>query len=89
MAKLQFTPNLRRHLGLSDVTVPGDTLRSVLDGAFELNARLRGYILDDQGALRKHVSVFVDGRRISNHSDLSDPADEASEVYVMQALSGG
>jgi molybdopterin converting factor small subunit len=89
MANIQFTPSLRRHLGVSTIEVPGGTVRSVLDALFETDARLRGYILDDQGALRKHVAVFVDGRRIANRTDLSDRVRDASEVYVLQALSGG
>ncbi len=89
MAKVQFTPSLRRHLAVPAVEVPGDTLRSVLDAVFETNAQLRGYVLDDQGALRKHVSVFIDGRRVADRAELSDPVGDASEVYVLQALSGG
>jgi molybdopterin synthase sulfur carrier subunit len=89
MAKVQFTNNLRRHLSVSDIEVPGGTLRSVLDCVFETHGRLRGYLLDDQGALRKHVSVFIDGRRVADPADLTDSVGEASEVYVLQALSGG
>ncbi len=89
MAQLLFTPSLKRHLGVSGVAVPAGTLRSVLDAVFETHAQLRGYILDDQGALRQHVAVFVDGRRVVDRTQLSDPVGEASEVYVMQALSGG
>ena len=47
------------------------------------------YVLDDQGALRKHVNVFVDNRMISDRVALSDAVAEDSEVFVMQALSGG
>lgn len=89
MAKVQFTPGLRRFLDVPSVEIPGGTVRSVLDAVFAENARLRGYILDDQGALRKHVSVFVDARRVEDRAGLSDPVSESSEVYVMQALSGG
>ena len=89
MAKVEFTANLRRHLSVSSVEVPGGTLRSVLERVFAVQERLRGYVLDDQGALRKHVSVFVDGRRVADRTQLSDPVDDASEVYVLQALSGG
>ncbi len=89
MAKVEFTPNLRRHLAVSSVEVPGGTLRSVLDRVFESHERLRGYVLDDQGALRKHVTVFVDGRRVADRTDLSDPVGDDSRVYVLQALSGG
>jgi hypothetical protein len=51
--------------------------------------RLRGYVLDDQGALRHHMMVFVDGEPIRDRARLSDLVRPTSEVYVMQALSGG
>jgi len=64
-------------------------VREVLDIVFESNDRLRTYILDDQAALRKHMIIFVDGKRVSDLVGLSDPVLPKSEVYVLQALSGG
>jgi sulfur-carrier protein len=46
-------------------------------------------VLDDQGELRKHVFIFVDGRRIADRVKLTDAVGETSEIYVMQALTGG
>ncbi len=89
MPTVVFTPNLRRHLEVADVEVSGNSVRGVLDAVFARNPRLRAYILDDQGALRRHVAVFIDGRRVSDRSALSDSVSGGSEVHVMQALSGG
>ena len=57
--------------------------------AFADEPRLRGYILDDQGGLRRHLSVFVDGMPLRDRRHLSDPVDQNSRIYVVQALSGG
>jgi sulfur carrier protein ThiS len=46
-------------------------------------------VLADLGTLRHHFMVFVEGAPIRDRRDLSDPVRDASEVYVMQALSGG
>ncbi len=89
MARVAFTRSLERHLEAPPAEVPGGTVRSVLEAVFAKNERLRSYILDDQGGLRQHVAVFVDGQRIDDPKGLSDAVDDASEVYVMQALSGG
>ncbi|MBX3156221.1 MAG: MoaD/ThiS family protein [Deltaproteobacteria bacterium] len=89
MATVVFTPNLSRHVECPTEIVDGATVRAVLDAVFAANPRLRGYVLDDQGALRKHMSVFVDGQQIADRAHLSDPVRPASEIYVMQALSGG
>jgi molybdopterin synthase sulfur carrier subunit len=89
MAKVAFTPNLRRHVACPDVAVDGATVRAVLDAVFAANPPLRGYVLDDQGALRKHMVIFLDGRQVVDRAGLSDPVGADAEIYVMQALSGG
>lgn len=89
VATVVFTANLRRHVECPTETVDAATVRAALDAVFADNPRLRGYILDDQGALRYHMSIFVDGQQITDRVHLSDPVRAASEIYVMQALSGG
>ena len=89
MARVSFTNNLRRHLSVDAADVPGDTVRAVLEGVFEDNPKLRSYLLDDQGRLRKHVKVFVNDRVAADRNGLSDPVGESDEVFVFQALSGG
>ena len=89
MATVVFTPNLKRHVECPTETVAGETVRAVLDVVFAQNPRLRGYIVDEQGSLRRHMSIFIDGQQIADRDRLSDPVRPASEIYVMQALSGG
>ena len=89
MARVTFTSNLRRHVDCATVDAAGQTVREVLEAVFETNDRLRTYILDDQAALRKHMTILVDGRRVADLTGLSDPVLPKSEVYVLQALSGG
>jgi len=50
---------------------------------------VREYVLDEQGHVRKHVAIYVDGRRIADRERLSDAVGSGSEIYVLQALSGG
>ena len=57
--------------------------------AVEANPPLRGYVLDEQGALRHHMAIFVDGSMIRDRDSLSDAVTPSSEIHVMQALSGG
>lgn len=89
MATVAFTPNLQRHVPSPTVTAPGATVREVLERVFAANPRLRGYVVDEQGALRKHMAVFVDGQQLVDRAAQSDPVGPSSEIYVMQALSGG
>ena len=89
MAVVTFTSNLERHIECPSRRVEGSTVREALDAAFDGNARLRGYVLDDQGRLRKHVLVLVDGALIRDRDLLADPITDTASIYVAQALSGG
>ena len=89
MARVVFTANLQRHVPTPVHDVQADTVADALAGVFSSIPALRGYILDDQGALRKHVFVFVDGRRLTYLDNLDAAINPASEIYVMQALTGG
>ncbi|MEW4527287.1 MoaD/ThiS family protein [Maioricimonas sp. JC845] len=70
-------------------TVEGETVRDVLDRFFEQQQQLRGYVLDEQGQVRHHVAVFVDGTAIDDKRSLAIPVGPQSEIYLFQALSGG
>ncbi len=89
MATVHFTSNLRRHVDCPTVVAGGHTVSAVLVGAFAANPRLATYVLDDQGQLRKHMSILVDGKAIADRATQTDPVATHSEIWVMQALSGG
>jgi molybdopterin converting factor small subunit len=89
MPRIVFTANLRRHVECPELDVHGASVAEVLDAAFEVVPQLRGYVLDEQGEVRKHVAIYVDGRRIADRVRLTDPVGRESEVWVLQALSGG
>jgi hypothetical protein len=90
MATVNFTPNLHRHVDCTTARAEGKTVGEVLEKVFSKEPLLRGYVLDEQGALRKHMVVFLDGVAVKDRTRLSDPVPcEDSEIFVMQALSGG
>lgn len=89
MARLVFTPQLRRFLDAPELQVAAGPLRAALAEAFGHQPRLAGYVLDDQGHLRANVVVFIDGRRVVDRVALDDPVGPDSTVSVLQALSGG
>jgi len=89
MPRVVFTSNLQRQVNCPETQVAAGTVRSALAQVFAAQPQARGYVLDEQGHLRKHVAVFVDGQRVRDRETLEDPVRESSEVYVMQALTGG
>ncbi|MGB5707570.1 MAG: MoaD/ThiS family protein [Arenicellales bacterium] len=90
MAIVNFTQNLKRHVNCPETVSEGTTVAEVLGKVFEQEPFLEGYIVDEQGALRKHMVIFIDGIALKDRAKLSDPIPrEDSEIFVMQALSGG
>jgi hypothetical protein len=89
MAHISFTSNIQRLVDCPEAEVAGGTVREVLENVFAGNPLMRFYLLDDQGALREHLTIFVDNQAIRDRTRLSDPVGESSRIYVFQALSGG
>jgi molybdopterin synthase sulfur carrier subunit len=89
MARIVFTQNIQRHVECPDAEAAGANVREVLDNVFAANPQARSYVLDDQAALRRHMTIFVDGRAIRDRTRLSDAVADGSTIYVFQALSGG
>src|SRR5688500_9862055 len=69
--------------------LPGKSVGEALEALFARYPALRGYVLDERGAVRRHVALFVDGEALQPKSDLGRALRADAEVYVMQALSGG
>lgn len=85
---VHFTAHLRHVAPPEPVAAAGDTLADVLADVFARHPAVRGYVLDDQDRIRLHIAVFVDGVHV-RRDILAAPVTPDSEVYVMQALSGG
>ena len=84
-----FTRHLRAVAPGEPIECTGDTVRAALNDALSRHEQLRGYVLDDQGRLRKHVAIFVDNEHRTGPDLMDSPVKATSEIYVMQALSGG
>ena len=70
----------------TNVTAEGGTLGELcwdLDRQFP---GLRFRVIDEQGRLRQHMTVFLGDERCR---DLTTSLDGVDEVVIMQALSGG
>lgn len=79
------------HVGVGErsVAVAGTTVRELLDSVFAVHPVLRGYVVDEHGALRHHVVAFVNDEPVRDKRSLAEPVPADGQVYVFQALSGG
>ena len=89
MAAIDFSKNIRTYVDVERRETHAATVGEALEVLFSEQPKLRGYLLDDRGAVRKHVAIFVNGASISDRETLSDSLAVDDEIFVMQALSGG
>lgn len=89
MPTISFTSALQRFLPAPPAHVGGATVGAALAAVFAAQPKLRGYVLDDQGALRRHVAIYVGGEPVRDRVALTDRVGPRDEIRIFQALSGG
>lgn len=90
MPNVKFTYALKRFFpALKEIPAGGKSFREIFTELEIHYPGITSYILDEQGSLRKHVNIFIDGKMIHDRKTLTDAFTSNSEIYIMQALSGG
>lgn len=72
-----------------ELEVDASTVADVVQGLEALAPGFAFYVCDERGRLRRHVNIFLGNERVHDPRNLSDPVDEDTRVFIMQALSGG
>jgi molybdopterin converting factor small subunit len=86
MAIVQLRSPLRELAGgAAEVEVTGTTVEEVVHSLADAHPRLRGWVLDENGALRRHVSLFLNDRSTGLH----DPVSPQDRIFILGAISGG
>ncbi|WP_341231127.1 MoaD/ThiS family protein [Nocardioides salarius] len=75
--------------GESEVPASGATLGEVLDDLESRHPGIRSRILDDNGALRRFVNVYVGNDDVRFLDDLATPTPDGVQVSVIPAVAGG
>lgn len=75
--------------GASEVTATGGTLAEVLDDLDANHAGIKARILDDNGALRRFVNVYVGNEDVRFLDELATPTPDGTQVSVIPAVAGG
>lgn len=75
--------------GASVVEAEGSTLREVLDDLDARYAGIKARVLDDSGALRRFVNVYVGNDDVRFRDELATPTPDGSQVSVIPAVAGG
>ena len=90
MPQIRFTPHLTRFFPeLAPTQLDAQSVAQLVRVLDEMHPGIAAYLVDERGALRPHVNIFVDEQMVADRLQLSDPLDENSQVFILQALSGG
>lgn len=89
MPQIEFTTQLSQLANCpSQQLIRADTVAGALEAMFARHDQMRKCILNDDGSLHLHLALFVDGEMV-DRDNLQVPVTDQSEIFVMQALSGG
>ena len=75
--------------GESEVKAEGATLAEVLDDLDDRYSGIKGRVLDESGALRRFVNVYVGNDDVRFLDDLATPTPDGTQVSVIPAVAGG
>ena len=91
MPHVRFTSHLQKFFPelQQGVRVEGATAAEIVSALDRRYPGLATYVVDERGALRKHVNIFVDQEMVSDRQHLQDAVGQDEVVFIMQALSGG
>ena len=90
MAKIKFTAALKRFFpDLQELEISGKTVAEVINETEVKYPGIKDYLLDERGAVRQHMNIFVRGELIEDRETLQDALAENDEIVIFQALSGG
>lgn len=81
----RFFPALENRV----IRVDAGSVAEVLRAVNELAPGFTDYVLDEHGALRRHVILSINDRILVDRKTLTDRVQDDGTVYIFQALSGG
>ncbi len=81
----RFFPQLENRV----VQVQPGSVAAVLQQVEQQAAGFTDYVLDERGALRRHVFAAINNALVIDRQTLSDKVPEGGTLYIFQALTGG
>ncbi len=90
--RVTMTQHLFRYFPVlrgEELEVPAGSVAEILRAIDRLAPGFAHYVLDDTGALRRHVNLSIDDTVVIDRKTLSDHVPDGATLYIFQALSGG
>ena len=90
VATVRIPGSLRAQVGgASTVEIEGGTVQEILESLASQHPGIRSRLLDDGGALRRFVNVFVDDEDIRHRDGVHTPVEPGQRVSILPAVAGG
>jgi sulfur-carrier protein len=89
LVKVTLTANLQKYYPQAKFDMSASSVKDLLKKMDEVRPYFSAYILEDNGAIRKHVNIFINGEVVRDKSHVEIPLEAGTQVHIMQALSGG
>lgn len=92
MPTVELTQHLYRffpQLENQTITVPAGSVAQILKAVDEIAPGFSDYVIDERGALRRHVNLCINDTVVVDRKTLSDRVQDDGTVYIFQALTGG
>jgi len=92
MATVEMTRHLYRFFPQLEnrvISVPSGSVAEVLEAMNEIAPGFTDYVLDEHGALRRHVNLSINNNLVIDKKTLSDRVGDSETVFIFQALTGG
>ena len=89
-SQIKIPSPLRRFTdGQSSVSVEGITVSEVLQNFFNQYPEIRGHLLDENGAIRNFVNIYVNGIDVREQDNLGTPVSPGTDIRIIPAIAGG
>ncbi len=90
MPIINFTSALKRfYPDLHPLSIEGKTVAEILARLNDSYPGMTDYLVDEHGALRHHINIFIGDKMIADRDNLMDEITGEEEILIFQALSGG
>ena len=90
MPTLKIPTPLRPYAeGQSTLTLPGEVVEEVLEGAVETYPMLKKHLFNDEGKLRPFVNLFLGEENVNQLEGLKTPLSDGDTLMIIPSIAGG
>ena len=69
--------------------VPAVTVQEVVDQVIEQYPSIKFHLVDENGNMRKHFNIFINGTHIRELNGMDSPLKDEDKVILMASAAGG